>query len=140
MTYIKHQTIFHINNAIVYGMFHVMHEMRLLMPTTRVLTDSLTPAIAKCGNHPLVFNPMTYTIGQPSNFNLSNLDCLFGLQIFGVSSHASQRLPTLSRTFIAGSICLTKNKIWVVHPRRGSAPSCFTQTHVIYSYYYFIQP
>ena len=31
----------------------------------------------------------------------------------GVSPQASQRLPTLSRTFIAGSICLTKNKIWV---------------------------
>ena len=29
------------------------------------------------------------------------------------------RLPTLSRTFIAGYICLTKNKIWVFHPGRG---------------------
>ena len=28
-------------------------------------------------------------------------------------------LPTLSRTFIAGYICLTKNKIWVFHPRGG---------------------
>ena len=36
MAYIKHQTIFHINNAILYGMFRVMHEIRLLMPTTRV--------------------------------------------------------------------------------------------------------
>ena len=26
------------------------------------------------------------------------------------------RLPTFSRTFIAGYICLTKNKIWVFHP------------------------
>ena len=38
------------------------------------------------------------------------------------------RLPKLSRTYIAGHICLTENKIWVFHPRRGSAPSCFTQT------------
>ena len=44
MMYIKHQTIFHINNVILYEMFHVMHEMRLLMPTTRVPIDSLTPA------------------------------------------------------------------------------------------------
>ena len=39
------------------------------------------------------------------------------------------RLPTLSRTYITGRICLTKNKIWVFHPRRGeggSTPSCFT--------------
>ena len=45
--------------------------------------------------------------------------------------------PTLSRTSIAGYICLTKNKIWVFHPRGGSALSCFTQTHVIYYYYYY---
>ena len=49
--------------------------------------------------------------------------CLFGLQISGVSPRASQRLPTLSQTFIAGSICLTKNKIWVFHPvGRGICP------------------
>ena len=28
-------------------------------------------------------------------------------------------LPTLSRTFVAGYICLTKNKIWVFHPGGG---------------------
>ena len=28
-------------------------------------------------------------------------------------------LPTLSRTFIVGSICLTKNRIWVFHPGGG---------------------
>ena len=45
-------------------------------------------------------------------------------------------LPTLSRTFIAGYICLTKNKIWVFNPGGGGyAPSFFTQTHVIYYYY-----
>ena len=32
------------------------------------------------------------------------------------------RLLTLSRTFIAGHICLTENKIWVFHPGGGSAP------------------
>ena len=54
--------------------------------------------------------------------------CLFGLRISGVSPQASQRLLTLSRTFIAGSICLTKNKIWVFHSGGGgSAPSYFTQ-------------
>ena len=47
------------------------------------------------------------------------------------------RLSTLLRTFIAGYICLTKNKIWVFHHEGGSAPSGFTQTHVIYYYYCF---
>ena len=50
------------------------------------------------------------------------------------------RILTLSRTFITGYICLTKNKIWVFHPGGGgvgSAPSCFTQAHVIYYYYCF---
>ena len=42
--------------------------------------------------------------------------CLFGLRIYGVSPQASQRLLTVSRTFITRSICLTKNKIWVFHP------------------------
>ena len=42
--------------------------------------------------------------------------CLFGLRISRVPLQASHRLPTLSRTFIAGSICLTKNKILVFHP------------------------
>ena len=86
------------------------------MPTTRVSTDSLTPTMPSVKNQSLVFHPMTYTIGQTSNFNLSNPVCLFGLRIFGVSLQASQRLSTLSRTFIAGYICLTKNKIWVFHP------------------------
>ena len=36
--------------------------------------------------------------------------CLFGLRISRVSPQASQRLPTLSQTFIAGSICLTRIK------------------------------
>ena len=45
--------------------------------------------------------------------------CLFRLRIFEVLLQASHRPPTLSRTFIAGSICLTKNKIWVFHPWGG---------------------
>ena len=45
--------------------------------------------------------------------------CLFGLRISRVSPQASQRLPTLSRTFIVGFICLTKNKICVFHPVGG---------------------
>ena len=32
------------------------------------------------------------------------------------------RLLTLLRTFIVGSICLTKNKIWVFHPKGGICP------------------
>ena len=56
---------------------------------------------------------------NPPILNLSNPVCLFGLRIFRVSPQASQRLPTLSRTFIAGYICLTKNEIWVFHPRGG---------------------
>ena len=59
MAYIKHQIIFHINNAILYGMFRVMHEMRLLMPTTRVPIDSLTPATPSVKNQSLVFHPVT---------------------------------------------------------------------------------
>ena len=31
-------------------------------------------------------------------------------------------LPTLSQTFIAGYVCLTKNKIWVFHPRGEICP------------------
>ena len=142
MAYIKHQTIFHLSNVLLYGMFRVMHEMRLLMPTTQVPTDSLTLAMPSVKNQSLVFHPMTLPIQQPSNFNLSNPVYLFGLQISGVSPQASQRLPTLSRTLITGYICLTKNKMLVFHPGEESAPSCFTQTHVIYYYYYyyFIQP
>ena len=138
MAYIKHQIIFHINNTILYGMFRVMHKMRLLMPITRVPTDSLTLATASVENQSLVFHPMTETIGQSSNFNLSNPVCLFGLRISEVSPQASQRLQTLLRTFIVGSICLIKNKIWVFHPRGVSTPSCFTKTHKIYYYYCFI--
>ena len=89
------------------------------MPTTRVPTDSLTSATPSVKNQSLVFHPMTYTIGQPSNFNLSNPICLFGLRISRVSPQASQRLLTLSQTFIVGYICLTKNKIWVFHLRVG---------------------
>ena len=36
-----------------------MHEMRLLMPTTRVLTDFLTPATPCVKNQSLLFHPMT---------------------------------------------------------------------------------
>ena len=32
---------------------------------------------------------------------------------------AFARLSILSRTFISGYICLTKNKIWVFHPGGG---------------------
>ena len=47
-------------------------------------------------------------------------------------------LPKLSRTFIAGYICLTKNKILVFHPGwGGSNPSCFTQHTYIYLFYYY---
>ena len=56
--------------------------------------------------------------------NLSNPVCLFGLRIFGVSPQASQCLPTLSRTFIAGYICLTKKKIWVFHFGGGGGGIC----------------
>ena len=43
-----YHTTFHTENAILHGIYHVMNEMRLLMPITRVLTDSLTHANAKC--------------------------------------------------------------------------------------------
>ena len=48
------------------------------------------------------------------------------------------RLPTLSRTYIVRRICLTENKIWVVHLRRGgSTPSCFTpNTRDLYLLFY----
>ena len=145
MTYIKHQTIFRINNAILYGMFCVMHDMRLLMLTTQVPIDSLTPATPSVKNQSLMFHLMTLTIEQPSNFNLSNPVCLFGLRISGVSPQSLQRLSTLSRIFIAGYICLIKNKIgsFTLGGWGGgggeSTPSCFTQTNKIYYYYYFIQ-
>ena len=51
--------------------------------------------------------------------NLSNPVCLFGLRISGVSPQALQRLSTLSQTFIARFICLTKNKFWVFHSGWG---------------------
>ena len=53
--------------------------------------------------------------------------CLFGLRISKVSPQASQHLSTLSQTFITGSICLTKNKIWVFHHRGQSVPTYSTQ-------------
>ena len=38
---------------------------------------------------------------------------------FRVLTVGFARLPTLSRTFIVGYICLTKNKIWVFFPGGG---------------------
>ena len=49
--------------------------------------------------HPLVFRELTGSQWTPE-FEASHFACL----------------PTLSRTFIIGYICLTKNKIWVFHP------------------------
>ena len=42
---IQHHIIFHTRMQSYMEWFNVMHEMRLLMPITRVPTDSLTPAM-----------------------------------------------------------------------------------------------
>ena len=124
MAYI-HQTTFHTEKAILYGIFHVMHEKRLLMPIIGVLTNSLTHANAKCENQSLVFHPMTFFPKQkPFCFIIQNpLDKLRYSLVF-TKSRVFLRvanlsgltigfacLPTLSRTFITGYICLTKNSL-----------------------------
>ena len=86
------------------------------MLATRVLIDSLTHADAKCENQSLVFHSMTQPIRQPSIvYSIYQIPCVYLGCKFSGSYH---RLPTLSRTFIAEYICLTKNKIWVFHPGR----------------------
>ena len=64
------------------------------MPITRVLTDSLTHANAKCENQSLVFHLMTYPIGQPSNIYLisSNPYVFVGREFPG--SHRRLRIPS----------------------------------------------
>ena len=134
MAYIHHTT-FHTENAILYGIFHVMHEMRLLMPITRVLTDSLTHANAKCENQSLMFHLMTFFPKQKLFFFIiqNPLDKLRYSLFFTMSrvflwvanfrgvTAGFACLPTLSRTFIVEYICLTKNKIWFFH-HRGDLP------------------
>ena len=136
-TYIK--PYFQLKNAILYGIFHVMHEMRLLMPITRVLTDSLTHSNAKCENQSLVFHPMTHWITLQCLFNFTKSRVFPWVANFQGLTVGFACLPTLSRTYIVGRIGLIENKILVFHPEGGSAPSYFAQTHKIY-YYYFMHP
>ena len=109
MTYI-HQTTFHTENVILYGIFHVMHEMRL-MPITRVLTDSPTYEIV-IGISP---NGITHWTTLQYLFEFYQIPVFLWVVNFWGLTVGFARLPTLLRTFIARSICLTKNRIWVFH-------------------------
>ena len=124
MTYI-HQITFHTENVILYGIFHVMHEMRLLMPITRVLTDSLTPANAKCEN----LDDLTNWTTLQYLFNFITSYVFLWVANFRGLTACFAHLPTLSRTFIAGYICLTKNKIWVFHHGGGDLPHFASPKH-----------
>ena len=73
-----HRTTFHKENKFINGIYHVMHEMRLLMPITRVLTDSLTHASASV--KPIISassNDLTHwtTLKYLFNFFLPNPLC-----------------------------------------------------------------
>ena len=139
MSYI-YQITFHTENAILYGFFHVMHEMRLLMLVTRVLIDSLIHANAKCENMSLVFHPMTKHIGKilQCSFDFIKSHVYVVANFQGLTAGFT-RLPTLLQTFIVGYICLIKNKIWVFHPGKGIYPILLHPTHVLI-YFHVMQP
>ena len=117
-------------------MFRVMHEMRLLMPTTRVPTDSLKPAThsvkKRQGVHPLTLfqnksflfcnsrhigHPQCLLISLPSTVCYAFVGHGFSGNIFyGLS-------PTVS--------CL--NHIPGFSPEEVSIPTCFTHLHTYLS-------
>ena len=114
---------FHTINATLYEMFVSCMRCDPSCSRHEYLPTPPHLQLPSVKNQSSVFNPMTYTIGQPSNFNLSNHDFLFfcGLQIFGFTpSHAACHSNFFTNLHRRDS-CLTVNNICVFHPR-GDLP------------------
>ena len=102
----KHPFTFHTNAILTWNDFYIMHEMRLLMPTTRVPTDSSTHATPSVKTQSLVFHPMTQLIGPTSNIHLNIIKFrvfIYGLRHFpGSHRRIGIRLPTFLWAFTTG--------------------------------------
>ena len=117
-------------------------------PMSRVLTDSLTHAYAKCENHHLCSINDHFSKTKAFYFiNQNPLDKLryslvftkshvfLWLENFQGFTAGFARLLTLSRTFIAGYICLTKNTRFFT--RGGFYPCLLYPTHVFFISFFF---
>ena len=95
--HVKHSVIFHINNAILYEILCVMHEMRRIMLTTRVLTDFLTPATPSVKiSHWRFTQRLNPLDNSPMFIQFYQIPCVFVGGEFPGSYH---RLRTPSDTF-----------------------------------------
>ena len=112
---------FHTINATLYEMS--VSCMRCDPSCSRLESQPTPPhlQLPSVQNQSLVFNPMTYTIGQPSNFNLSNHDFLFfcGPQIFGFTPLDAAHHSNIFSNLHNWDSCLTMNNILVFHPGGG---------------------
>ena len=117
-------------------------------PMSRVLIDSLTHACAKCENYHLCsINDHFSKIKAFCFINQNQLDKLRYSLVFTKShvflwvanfrglSAGFVRLPILSRTFIAGYICLTKNT--GLFTQGGIYPYLLYPTHVFFIPFFF---
>ena len=115
---------------------------------SQVLTDSLTHAHAKCENHHLCSINDHFSKTKAFCFiNQNPLDKLRYSLVFTKScvflwvanfrglTVGFARLPTLSRTFIAGYICITKNTRFFT--RRGIYPYLLYLIHVFFISFFF---
>ena len=115
---------------------------------SRVLIDSLTHAYAKCENHHLCSINDHFSKTKAFCFiNQNPLDKLQYSLVFTKSSvflwvenfrgfiAGFAPLPTLSRTFIAGYLCLTKNTGFFT--RGGIYPFLLYLTHVFFISFFF---
>ena len=115
---------------------------------SRVLTDSLIYAYVKCENRHLCSINDHFSKTKAFCFiNQNPLDKLQYSLVFTKSrvflwianfrglTAGFTRLPTLSRTFIAGYICLTKNTEFFT--RMGIYPSLIYPTHVFFISFLF---
>ena len=118
---------------------------------SRVLTNSLTHAYAKCENRHLC--SINDHFSKTKAFCFINQNSLYKLRYSLVFTKSRMflwvtnfrgltasfaRLSTLSRTFIVGYICLTKNTGFFT--RGGIYPSCYTQYTYFSFPFSFIQP
>ena len=115
---------------------------------SRVLTDSFTHAYAKYENrHLCSINDHFFKTKAFCFINQNPLDKLRYSLVFtecrvflwvanfrGLTAGFA-RIPTLSRTFIAGYICLTKNTEFFT--RGGIYPFLLYPTHVFFIYFFF---
>ena len=115
---------------------------------SRVFTDSLTHAYAKCENRHLC--SINDHFSKTKDFCFKNQNPLDKLQyslvftksrvflwvanFWGLTAGFA-RLPTLLQTFITGYICLTKNTR--VFTRGGIYPSLLYPTHVFFISFFF---